>query len=442
MATGVPGALAGWMSDQRWYANKGSVPALEEIGSWTLPSPDAGVQYVVHLLIDHAPGKPALYQVPLAYRADPLPGEHAQIELLEDGRRVYDAPHDPGFGVALLKLISESAEIDGDRMRVAGRGRGASGLVRCRVLAGEQSNTSIVLEGDGAPVICKVFRALHDGDNPDVELQSALAEAGSTAVPPAVGHVVGDWTDSGTVSGRAVGHLAFAQEFLPGARDGWVIALEAARAGRTFENEAAALGESTADVHARLAQALTTATPTPAAISATLEQMRARLALAIREAPAVAGYERALSAVLERAAGVAWPPLQRIHGDLHLGQVLEVPPADGHPGHWVIIDFEGEPLRPMRERRVLDCPLRDVAGMLRSFDYVAGTIAEEGGEATAWAAAARNAFLAGYGSNATDPVLLRAFELDKALYEAVYEARNRPGWLPIPVAAIAAIAAG
>ena len=148
---------------------------------------------------------PGAARLPSAIRC---PASARQIELLEDGRRVYDAPHDPGFGVALLKLISEGAEIDGDRMRVAGRGRGASGLVRCRVLAGEQSNTSIVLEGDGAPVICKVFRALHDGDNPDVELQSALAEAGSTAVPPAVGHVVGDWTDSGTVSGRAVGHLA------------------------------------------------------------------------------------------------------------------------------------------------------------------------------------------------------------------------------------------
>ncbi len=439
----IPAALAAWMTVQRWYANKGTARAesrLEEIGSWRLPSSEPGTEYVTHLVLDHSPGKPALYQVPLAYRERPLPSEDALVELLEDGRLVYDAPHDPGFGLALLAFIADGTELEGDGMRVAGRGPGASGLRACRVLGGEQSNTSIVLEGDGPPVICKVFRALHDGDNPDVELQSALAQAGSPAVPRAIGHVIADWSDRGTASGRAVGHLAFAQAFLPGARDGWVLALGAARDGRGFEASARALGAATADVHTRLAAALTTDTATPAAISATLEQMRGRLALALAEVPQLAQHREALSAVLERAAGARWPSLQRIHGDLHLGQVLHT--GESESSDWVIVDFEGEPLRPMRERRVLDSPLRDVAGMLRSFDYVAGTLRLEGLDVGGWVSAARAAFLEGYGAGHqnSDPALLRAFELDKALYEAVYEARNRPGWLPIPVAAIEQLA--
>jgi predicted trehalose synthase len=146
--------------------------------------------------------------------------------------------------------------------------------------------------------------------------------------------------------------------------------------------------------------------------------------------------------VLERAAASAWPAQQRIHGDLHLGQVLAVP-----DGTWAIVDFEGEPLRPMHERRVLDSPLRDVAGMLRSFDYVAGTLeaADPAARdaARTWADSARAAFLGAYASAVgrdLDPALLDAFELDKALYEAVYEARNRPDWLGIPVTAVRRLA--
>ena len=139
-----------------------------------------------------------------------------------------------------------------------------------------------------------------------------------------------------------------------------------------------------------------------------------------------------------------WPRLQRVHGDYHLGQVLSVPQAQD--SQWVIIDFEGEPLRPMRERSTGDIALRDVAGMVRSFDYVAGAVAHQAGLASDaaaqdWALAARAAFLAGYaetsgGDLAEYRALLDAFELDKALYEALYEARNRPEWLGIPVSAI------
>src|SRR5690606_4168583 len=132
-----------------------------------------------------------------------------------------------------------------------------------------------------------------------------------------------------------------------------------------------------------------------------------------------------------------WPPLQRIHGDYHLGQVLDVPDRG-----WVLVDFEGEPLRALAERNLPDLALRDVAGMLRSFDYAAGSVSQERDlDREAWAAACRQAFLDGYAAEAgEDPRehadLLDALELDKALYEVVYEARNRPTWIGIPVAAV------
>ncbi|HHW82841.1 MAG TPA: phosphotransferase, partial [Actinomycetales bacterium] len=144
--------------------------------------------------------------------------------------------------------------------------------------------------------------------------------------------------------------------------------------------------------------------------------------------------ERARVAEVYRAAERAtWPALQRIHGDLHLGQVMATNRG------WVLLDFEGEPLRPLAERRQADLALRDVAGMLRSFDYAAG--ADPGKAEAGWAERQREAFLDGYAQVAENPrdsaELLAALELDKALYEARYEAGNRPDWLSIPLRGIA-----
>lgn len=430
--------LRPWMSEQRWYANRGALPVLEEIGSLRMPSPgDATV--MVHLLLDHTVGKPALYQVPLSYRRQAL--RVGWIGDL-DGWQVHDAPHDPEFAQALLGAILAHRVLTGDRASgaglLAGTDAASEPTTHSRVLSGEQSNTSIIYEGSGRPIIVKLFRALHHGENPDVELQTALAAAGSTAVPNPVGSIVATWSDRGRSDSRARGHLAFAQEYLPGSTDGWRVALAAAEAGIDFSTEARELGIATAGVHATLAATLPTRPATADDVAIAVAGMRARLERAIAEAPRLAACSPAITATFDRAEAALWPAQQRIHGDLHLGQVLAVPDRG-----WVIVDFEGEPLRAMNERSGLDSPLRDVAGMLRSFDYIAGSLAISGSnrDARDWADAARAAFNAGYGAASgrdlrSNGALVDAFELDKALYETVYEARNRPDWLPIPVGAI------
>lgn len=435
--------LGSWMLAQRWYANKGALPILEEIGQFELPGVDPAVRLIVHLLLDHTPGKPALYQVPLAYRAE-APLGRPTIGHGPNGW-ITDAPHDPSFAPALLATMLRGRDSHGWRMWARGEhapDADTAPVTRSIVLGGEQSNTSIVLEREGAePVIAKVFRALHHGENPDVVLQGALSAAGSRAVPRAVGHLVAEWPDRGRADGRALGHLAVAQEFLTGARDGWIVAVEAARSADPFDARARELGIATAGVHATLASTFPTESMTGTAVEDAIEAMHARLAAALAAVPGLAVHERALAGLLDDARGAPWPARQRVHGDLHLGQVLDVPGRG-----WVMVDFEGEPLRPMIERNGLDNPLRDVAGMLRSFDYVAGSLRVTAGiDAREWAAASRAAYADGYATAAgvdlrTVAPLLTALEAEKALYEAVYEARNRPSWLPIPVAALERLA--
>jgi len=402
--------LEGWIASQRWYTAKGSTPSLRTI------SESDGTR----LVIDDAPTGPVLYQVPLAAGAGPDP---------------VDATTDTAWVQAL------AARIDADPSSLRPIGR----VTASRVLSGEQSNTSVICDTeDGSQVIVKVFRVLHHGDNPDVTTQLALSAAGSTRVPTVFGALGAAWPDSGRPDGTASGHLAFAQEFLPGLEDAWRVALHDARAGTDWDEQAAALGAALAEVHRTLAEALPTEPADDDRRAAAVATMHARLDAAVREAPTVTPHVDAVRAVYDRAAAVRWPDLQRIHGDLHLGQVLAAPGARG----WVFLDFEGEPLRPLTERSLPDVTLRDVAGMLRSFDYVAGSLAHDADfvDAGAWAQSARTAFLDGYQRGTGTDLeghreILDAFELDKALYEVVYETRNRPDWAGIPLAAVARLAA-
>ncbi len=189
-------------------------------------------------------------------------------------------------------------------------------------------------------------------------------------------------------------------------------------------------------MHVSLAEIFGAHPATTAERAAIGSAWRRRLGIAAHEVPAIAPLRDAIESVYLAADGARWPGLQRVHGDYHLGQVILVPGRG-----WVLLDFEGEPLRPMVERLRPDLAPRDVAGMLRSFDYVAGSIDADPQAADAWARDARDAFLAGYAAaSETDlaalaPVLA-ALELDKAVYEAIYETRNRPSWASIPLAAV------
>jgi maltokinase len=235
--------------------------------------------------------------------------------------------------------------------------------------------------------------------------------------------------------------LAVLQPFVSGAADGWELALGELAKGEDFAAEARALGRATAEVHTALARALPTVTLGHAQLRPMVDGMTERLAAAVQAVPALRPYEPGLRSAFEALAALAdegrtWTA-QRVHGDLHLGQCLRSP-----TGQWSLIDFEGEPARPLAERRMPQPPARDIAGMLRSFDYAAHSASPPTPD---WAHTCRSAYCSGYAEITgrdprTDPVLLRAFETDKAIYEVVYEARHRPDWLPVPLSAIRRLA--
>jgi len=283
-------------------------------------------------------------------------------------------------------------------------------------IQGEQSNTSLIF---GEQAMVKVFRRLEAGQNPDVELLSQIDDC------PNVAPVRGWVTE--TIDGEEY-TLAMVQDFVPDADDGWRYALGFASLGASFGAEASLLGEATRNVHSALADALPTEPVDVADLARSLEEHLDHL---LTRAPALAEYADAVRDIY-RGLGEGEHEVQRIHGDLHLGQVLRT------GDEYVLIDFEGEPARPLAERRRPDSALRDVAGVIRSIDYAAHFPARSGGQGpedpAAWVAEATDAFLEGYGVERS--ALLDAYVLDKALYEVVYETDNRPDWVDIPLDAV------
>ncbi|SOC52735.1 1,4-alpha-glucan branching protein GlgB [Ornithinimicrobium cerasi] len=444
--------LPAWVASQRWYRGKssGTSPRLRRIASlrWEDPLGEVGLED--HLVLDESGPEPVVYQVPLSYRAEPVEFMAAALvataEHEELGTRyIYDATHDPVFAQVLLQEMYAEHDVPSARARRVVAGGAAPALRSARVLSGEQSNTSIIVEahGETRPVIIKIFRVLQPGENPEVVVLTAVGRTGNRLVPGPIGYVEGRWPLADATEAR--GHLAFAQEFLPDTQDAWRTALEAARAGEDFTDRARTLGEATASIHAVLRETFPTATPDPQSRATLVQQLRQRAETAFAEVPELAAHRQDVEDVYAGLDDLDLPALQRVHGDYHLGQVLDAPGRG-----WVLLDFEGEPLRPLEERSAPDLALRDVAGMLRSFDYAGATVTHEGGgDRDAWVTAARVAFLEGYASASGDDLdgaerrrLLDALELDKALYEVVYEARNRPAWMPIPVGAVQRLVTG
>jgi maltokinase len=439
--------LKEWLPHQRWFGGKGRpISAVDVESSAVLhedPAEDVVVRHIV-LRVDAKDGGSDRYQLLVGNRTGEIPArlQHAVIGEA-DGATVYEAVHDADATSNLLHRIV--AGEDTPTVRFTTVSDELDPTLPSRVMGAEQSNTSIVY---GEDYILKVFRRLQTGLNPDLEVTRALADAGSTHVAPPLAWLEGDVDGQPTT-------LGMMQCFLRNASEGWAMAtasvrdlfaegdLHANEVGGDFAGESERLGVATAEVHALMAQALPSRTAGPEDSQATARQLHERLDAALAIVAELAPHAEAMRSLYDAVGELTDPvPVQRVHGDLHLGQVLRT--QDG----WVLLDFEGEPARTLAERTTLMSPLRDVAGMLRSFDYAARhLLAERSGEhhlayrASEWAERNRTAFCDGYASAAgSDPreasVLLRAFELDKAVYEVVYEARNRPSWLPIPLGSI------
>jgi 1,4-alpha-glucan branching enzyme len=441
--------LSEWLPAQRWFPAKGREVEASPAGEIVLADAASGVGLEVHFVRVRARRLEAVLNVPVSLRTAPLAaGEHA---LIGQARYpvlgviwVYDAVHDPAFVTALLELMGHGTEVEGPGTTAAGHLSGAgtlpSGAIEAGVLRGEQSNSSIIVRSESGSAMVKLFRQLAEGLNPEVELGAALAKAGSRDVATALGWIDTEWSVPG--GGRAAGQLAVVHEFLEGGSDVWSYALDAAAAGRSVAEDARALGAATARVHEALADTLGTAVLDEAAAEAFVGRLSARLREAWDEVGESVGIDgAALENLLASLPGaVDGLTVQRIHGDLHLGQVLRFPGAE-RP--FAILDFEGEPLRPVAERSQPDVVLRDVVGMLRSFDYAAGAALRTDPAARVpegWADVAGRSYWDGYasvagGDNPFGTPLFDALWLDKALYEVAYEQRNRPAWADIPLRA-------
>ncbi|WP_316748704.1 maltokinase N-terminal cap-like domain-containing protein [Streptomyces herbicida] len=434
--------LREWLPRQRWFAGKGRPVTGFSLVSATELLPSDGRLGLHHLLVRaHQP--PVLgaavhpgdcYQLLIGVR-EALPPRLAPalIGHVEEGplagRTVYDALYDPRPAEVLLEALRTQARIGGLRFERDGRQEIRDGLV-ARLITAEQSNSSVVY---GDTFILKLLRRIVPGVNPDLEIPLALAHEGCARVPAPTAWLLADTAEPA----QEPYVLAVLQPFVRGATDGWELALRELAKGEDFTAEARALGRATAEVHTALARALPTATLGHVQLRLLVDGMVERLEAAVQAVPTLGPYEPGLRSAYEALADLAaegrtWTA-QRVHGDLHLGQCLRSP-----SGQWSLIDFEGEPARPLAERRMPQPTVRDIAGMLRSFDYAAHSTTPP---APGWAASCRAAYCSGYAEVAgrdprTDPVLLRAHETDKAVYEVVYEARHRPDWLPVPMSAV------
>ncbi|EFC80816.1 phosphotransferase [Parafrankia sp. EUN1f] len=453
--------LVDWLPRQRWFAGKGRAGGQPRVvqdvqlssgrntdtstsTSTAASTSPAAVLRLLVIEVEFDDGGPAdYYQVPVVIRPD-SPFGHDTFLIGESSiGLVYDGLRDTDGNAALLAYLRRGASREG--LTATTVETLDEGELPPRSIGAEQSNTSIVY---GEAYILKVFRRLWPGMNPDLEITRVLARAGSEHVARPVA-----WL-SGQLSGVPT-TFAFMQDFLRTGAEGWLLALASVRdlyaegdlhadeVGGDFAAEAERLGAATAQVHRHLAAALPTRPADPAALAALADYLHRRLDDALAALTELAPFEATLRAAYDEVRTARHlGPFQRIHGDLHLGQVLRVESG------WVLFDFEGEPARPVPDRTQLESPLRDVAGMLRSFDYAAQSMLLERPDEPAlayraleWADHNRDAFCRGYGAESgrdprDDHALLRALELDKAVYEVLYETRHRPGWISIPMRSI------
>lgn len=427
--TQLEALLPAWLPRQRWYSGSEAPSRVEVIDLDVLRDSNDGTEPGLISLIVRADGID--WHVPVGWRGEEdVPASVADREgavigslTLSDGASgiAFDPAPDQELAANFYCLVTGAAQPPG----------------HIRPIGAEQSNTSLVSDDR---VVIKLFRKLVPGANPDVQVPAALSSAGFASVPA----VQGVWR-------RGEYDLAVAQAYLPGASDGFALALASLRdclgtglppqaSGGDFGAEAFRLGQVTGELHVAMAKAFGHEPGSPKQWSMDLAADLDRVGVGSARA---AGLIERLEAVESPGSAI------RGHGDYHLGQVLR---ADAG---WFIIDFEGEPDRSAEERARMTSPLRDVAGMLRSLEYAAAVALREQVDddferleplAAAWASHNSDALERGYASAdgldallpaaADRAVILAAFSLEKAAYELAYERAHRPDWEQIPAAAI------
>jgi maltokinase len=422
--------LIEYVTEQRWYGSKSRTVAHSQVLD-VVSLREADPEYTLALVeIRFDTGSREIYQLLLAYN---------------DGELQLDGLLDPALARELVHAVRSGLTLQGQEGVVEFRTvAGFAGLGRemldARSVGAEQSNTSIVFDDE---LILKAFRRLEPGINPELEMLRFLTEHGFANIA-----ALGGWyAYSGGPTAATLGIL---QEFVQGGRDGWALGVEEmATAPDDFLARLRRLGQVTGEMHTVLGSdandpAFCPETPSVEALgllTATVDEEIEHVFLALPEdnevlAPIVGRGEEVREQLRMLTHAGSSGKAIRTHGDYHLGQTMWA------EDDWVILDFEGEPARSLTERRRKRSPLRDVAGMLRSFAYLA--IASGG--ADEWEEQARSRFLEGYletvdqsllpvGQAAIDR-MLAVYELEKSVYELRYELDNRPEWVSIPVAGI------
>ncbi len=456
--------FAAFLDRTRWFGGKGrpyTVTDVRTLGE--LPGgPPLVVIHLVEVTYSDDPGgsgqEPSreLYQVPLSFYEQPENRlDHAFVGWWEDSdhgwQHAYDALHDRAAMALWQRAFDQEAEAGGLTFhRLPGHKLDLG--AHSTLYSGEQSNSSVAF---GEDALMKVFRKVTPGVNPDIAVHEVLTRTGSDHVPALYG-----WLDA-RYGGETL-QLAMLQQFLRTASDGWDLALASVRSlfadpeihahdsGGDFAGEATRLGEALREVHEDLREHFPSETRPAAAAAELAATMTGRLEGALGVVPELSEHAATLRATFDAVSKLDGLQVQQIHGDLHLGQTLRT--SHG----WKIVDFEGEPAKALAERQLPDSPWRDVAGMLRSFDYAArvvqrslSTSDETDAElidtrAQEWSERNKNHFLFAYAGGELDheqQVLLGAYVADKAVYETVYETRNRPSWVTIPLQAVARIGA-
>jgi maltokinase len=448
--------LLAFATAQRWFGSKSKQPAGLRLLDQAVLRSEPPILLDALAEIRFHDGTHEVYQLLVALRESG--GEPPESVIAEAGGWTsYAGFADPFAARELIHLIRGGTAVLAGSGRVEFHSLGAvlleaSALREIRPLGLEQSNSSVVIDDE---LIVKAYRRIEAGVNPELELLSFLTRKGFANVA----ELIGWWAYSGPLMSATLGIV---QRYVGGAVDGWTLALrELVEAPEAFLGRLRRLGEVVGSMHSLLAsdpndQAFCPEQPSTEALglrAATIDEEIASVFLHLPDDEALAPIVgrgddlRDLVRALSHLGSLG--RIIRQHGDLHLGQTLW---ADGD---WMLVDFEGEPARPLPERRRKSSPLRDVAGMLRSFAYAVCAVELEQGATVppGFEDRARSAFLEPYLATVQGAAILpdsdegirrliTLFELEKAVYELRYELNYRPDWVRVPVRGIARLLEG